>query len=542
MESLVKTSDSLKKDIQSLIDKSKTRTLSESEKKEKSTKLRELESITKNIKDINKQLRIENKKKNEITRLTNTMNTLDYQTAKKKGKTAIDNANEQRQQRERAKEEYFKLIEFEKDYYQFDPKDFPATLFFHEKITSRTGICPYLNKNNTEEEMVITSEKRKNWLQENDTLKIYNELYDKLFNTKYIENLTNNEYNIVDKIENIICDILNKEQMKIYENSCEILNEYMKCSIKTKRIKEKYKTFINNLSVLKYETDLDLNKYLSVKYEIPIVINDINESNAINIISKHTDFYYVDLFNKLIEELSKLREEIKTNKKYITNTNKNLQQALLDFLSNGSKNTKQDFSQTGKFFCRWNSLTQEQKDDRFESFSTMYVIKNMINKNILDLDKKQDMINQLFKLLSDSYNEKTLVYKDISWNVKSGIISSVKSLLFDVDNYKFYLKNKNIDNNNVPETVKRKRKKSSRTIISKENENVINEIVLESVLKFIENNTNTLSDQVNISDDLKIDILNKIKLNLGIKKILVQDKNEIYEKCDEIFQIVKSNY
>jgi hypothetical protein len=80
-----------------------------------------------------------------------------------------------------------------------------------------------------------------------------------------------------------------------------------------------------------------------------------------------------------------------------------------------------------------------------------------------------------------------------------------------------------------------KKKVSTRTIITKESEKIINEELLYYILKKSQNNLDTPSKED------KDAFTERIKIKLKIKKLTANDKLKICEKYDEIFTVIKNN-
>ena len=151
-----------------------------------------------------------------------------------------------------------------------------------------------------------------------------------------------------------------------------------------------------------------------------------------------------------------------------------------------------------------------------------------------DISEKDNVSMTLSELLKLAYGSKKMVYRDFVWNTTRGIIETVKILNYDKE-LGFVLKYtkqqpQKVDNN---EPTNVKKKVSTRSIITKESEKIINEDLLYFIVKRIQNGT--------VSKEDKEAFAERIKMKLKIKKITVNDKMKIFEKYDEIFEVVKNN-
>ena len=155
----------------------------------------------------------------------------------------------------------------------------------------------------------------------------------------------------------------------------------------------------------------------------------------------------------------------------------------------------------------------------------------MVQEGILNEDLKFDKIDELTKLVHDAYKNKQMVYRDYTWNANKGIIEKIKILRYDRELDKFFLKFTKIQHNNV-QKEQTKRTVSLQSIFTKDNEPIINEELLCFILKGRHNT---------INKDDKNDFVNHLKIKLRLKKITTVDKNTIFTKYDDIFNVIKNN-
>jgi len=554
---IIQEINNLKKDIQILINEKKTfedKLIIKKYDEDKKVKMEELKRYTERLKVIYKQEREDKQMKLDLELVGKQLDNLDYRNAKKNSdKTKAKIAKELRQN---AHEKYLEYLELEKKYYEIDPKALPGILFLNQKIINEYGICPYINHNNILNKKTDNSNennidnqdirdliynKRLEWLSlQNDNGELYYNLYDTLINRKELLSVDNDKLNLDEKINKFINDILTDDQVKLWERCLAFIEKYVQINIKTKRLKESFKMFIHDLSILYSDVNINLHKYLSLKYNYHIDVNQLNSKNEINLNNVALSYQ----FDEYISEYQNIIEIIKTKTKYITNTIKNLKQDLCCFLtketnlnSNNNENKKkeQSYVQVGKYFKRWILLSQDERLERFESYALYYVHTFLLDKDIIDVSQRDDIVNTLSELLKTAYNSKKMIYRDIKWNTTKGIIELVKTLNYNKElgfvlKYTKQIMEKGQDNNNLI-----KKKISFRTIITKESEKIINEELLYFIVDRIQNGvtSSTKEDKESFAE--------KIKLKLKIKRLTINDKVKIFEKYDEIFYIVKNN-
>lgn len=544
---IIQEINNLKRDIQNLINEKKTsenKFIIKKYDEDKKIKMDELKQYTERLKVIYKREREEKQMKQDLELAGKQLDNLDFRSAKKNSdKTKAKIAKELRKN---AHEKYLEYLELEKKYYEIDPKALPGILFLNQKIINEYGICPYINHNNILNENNIDIRdliynKRLEWLSlQHDNGELYYNLYDTLINKKELISVDNDKLKLDEKINKFINDILTDDQVNLWKKCLAFIEKYVEFNIKTKRLKESFKLFIHDLSILYSEVNINLHKYLSLKYNYHIDVNELNCKKEIN--SNNVALSYQ--FDEYISEYQNIIDITKTKTKYITNTIKNLKQDLCCFLTkentantldNENKKSEQSYVQVGKYFKRWILLSQEERLERFESYALYYVHTFLLDKDIIDVSQRDDIVNTLSELLKTAYNSKKMIYRDIKWNTTKGIIELVKILRYDKE-FGFVLKytkqimeKENDDNNLI------KKKLSFRTIITKDSEKIINEELLYFIVDRIENNIDkpTKEDKESFAE--------KIKIKLKIKRLTINDKVKIFEKYDEIFYIVKNN-
>lgn len=593
----------LKDDIQNLIDKIQKQEDSELIKLKESKKIELQNSII----QLNTLLQIEKQEKNdkEIEKISKTMDNLEYQKVRNN-----PNRNEIilniKEKRIKAKDNYNILKQIESDYIKIDPREFPAFLFFDKTIINKYGLCPYIipisEETLVESAFVPITENQENnynkdtttyflnnrieWLQNtNDKGKLYYDLFDKIINELEIKKLVQSQNNLDLYFTNCINDIFTESQHKLYKESIQFLKEYIECNIKTKKIKEKYKIVINNISTLVIETNLNVNTYLSLIYSCDIPINNLPTTQS-NITFK----FISDSFNEKLLQYKEIKNSISSNIKFIKNTKNNLELELYEYLFNKPKNIIKP--QIGKFFNKkLSSLTIDEKNDRFESFADYFVNKHLISTNLLQSSKKNDTITFLLNLLKKSHNvskikkikktkqhlklnennenkldennenklnennenkndndndnddkkEYTLKYKNIRWNNKNGVIDKITTLQWDDIKQILFIEDeiKPVEIVNIKseyDTVipdKSKKISSIKTILTKQNEKIINEEIIKYILiKNVKDNSGENSNE------LKNNFIDIIKLKLKLKRITNNDKISISKKFDEIYNFM----
>lgn len=531
---LTRTISFLKNDIQHLLDKKKGCMESEDieaidfEKNEKMIKLKEM----------TEQLKVLNEEKNKNLAFTNASRAVDsinYAGAKRKKGSyeAIEEAKKVKEQREVARDKYNDYLEYFEKYNKCDPENICGVLFLHESLLSSYGLCPYIKVENFDQDTSVIKakllEERKAWLlNQSDKGKLYYDLYDQLVNEKDIINYKREKEMVENEILNFIKHHLSDSQFKMYVDSIEVITQYTSAKIKTKKLKERYKELIHSVSILFNETQLNIHGFLAIKYDCVVVVNDNFKNNST------VGVFFRQQFEELLEKYIQTNSLLDEKTRYCNNVVKNLRNELYLYLTDQKKiatlnpNGKH-VVQKGKFFKRWTILTEEERNDRFTSFSDFHIERFMIRENLIDSTTKNALVESLAKMLIEKYKEKMLVYKNFKWNTTKGIIEHMNVLKYNQETKEFGLSLNAGNKHKEQVKVTLKKKTSIKSIFNNVTEKITNEEILYYIVK---------NGAENIS---KEECFEKIKNKLNVKKISMDDKKKILAKYEEIVQVVKDN-
>ncbi|NDC95469.1 hypothetical protein EB118_10480 [bacterium] len=434
---------------------------------------------------------------------------------------------------------YLDYLEDSKVYFRYDPIDMPGYMFLHESVLNGYGLCPYIKIDMQEADISDTTRgQRRQWLEsQDDKGELYYNLVDNIVKGQALDQISGELCTMEKEIDALVVKSLNEQQQAEYRTCIGILDDYVATAVKTKKVKEKYKTFVNKLSELC--RILPLHVYLGAKYDLQILINDPRESSSDILV----DMYVIDSYNTLIESYVKAKEKYEQKKRYTTNTINNLKNELYLYMTNQKnfylKSKPRMTVQSGKYYKRWILLTEEERHERFRSFSEYYIDKYMVEECILDVGLRDQTVDHLYNLLVEGYTSKKMIYRDYTWNSSKGVIEHVKILRYNRETGEFWLNFTKAQAKSV-----NKRKSSSKSIFTKESEKVINEQILYYIIK--QANVEGTSVQSDTDDhtetkDLLKEVLEHIKQKLKVKKLSQEDKMKIVEKFNEINQVVKRN-
>jgi hypothetical protein len=537
----------LKNNIQDIIDKSANKdniedVIFNSLQIKKQEYMTELENSMKELKSLKNKSRLQS----DYKKVVSATDTMQYYRIKNKPNSE-ELMNQVKKKREEAQQDFENMKRIEEEYNLRECSTLPGFIFFYRDIVNNYGMCPYIE---------ITDNllnKRKEWLSnQNDKGELYYNVYDKLILQTDYKKLELSKSSIEEELQKLHINYLNASQYDIFIKTEEIIKEYNNANIKTKKLKDKFKIIINNISNLVIETGLNINEYIKSYYNLYIPIN-IPIKHNIDIVDNQL---LVSLYNDKILEYIHIIDEIDVMKRFINNTIMNLKYELYQYLYKAKSIKKQSYNQEGKFFKKWSKMNDEEKEDRYNSFSYYFINKYLVNVNIIDKERSHELIIALNKLLKENMTK--IKYKNIKWNIKKGIIEQISCLKYNAELNEFYIiqekENKKImevqdndndndnDNNNntgneskTKSSLKTKKVSSARTIMSKDNEKIINEELVIFILNAKKNK------MLNNIKELKDDFIEKLKNKLLLKRITLNDKIHIFKIFDDIYNVIINN-
>ena len=563
---LISQIDNLKADIQGLLNTKRGLTNSTDIAQCVETKQKKMETLrilNDKLKEINKREREEAKRRNDLRFISRAIDSLEFGAAKKqKNSLAMERAKMAKVERDNTRVKYLEYQTMERRYLEYDCPNLPAFLFLHKDILKTYGLCPYLDIDFENVDTEALSKSRGEWLaSQSDGGVLYSTLYRDIHERGLVKSLVDERVFLETEISEFIRKTLSDSQMDRYVDCEMFLKEYVGLHVKTKRIKDRFKTFVHSLSVLYSETGVEIHKYLSAVYDVPIIVNTLDSRGTLTSTDRLHRSMAIERFEEYITRYTDLQSEISKNEKYCTNVLKNLKVDLYSYLTDKQAyltrveipDTRVKIVQKGAYYKKWSALTDTERLERFNSYAVFYVDKNLVEAKLLDRGLRDTKVAELQTLLQESFQKRTLLYKNIVWNVKRGIIENIKVLLYNDDNTFGLIPPKPKVTENTATTATTattvgentttttttpskqtdvRRRVSSKSIITKETEKVINEELLKFILRRISNGESTQQD--------KDDFLERLKLKLKIKKITTADKTKLFNTYDEMFSIVKN--
>lgn len=451
---------------------------------------------------------------NEISKVIRESDSLNYHRVKNKTNSS-ELMYDIKQKREDAKNNFEKLKIIEMQYDEKEIKEIPGFLFFDKNIIDIYGICPFIELSDT------VYNDRQDWLINTyDKGLLYYDLYDKIVNKKSYNQIIANKQNLELEIERIHLDVLCEQQYILLQNIKESIIEYNSSETKNKKIKDKFKEVIRNTDSLFLNSGLQINTYLSEYYMVHI-------PNTKALVEK--DKLLSKIYYGKVQLYKDINQEIQSSLRFISNTVVNLKQLLYEYLY---KKSNIKYVELGKFFKKWSLLNNDEKLDRYESFSENFINKYFVEPKLIDDNKINSITHSLKQLFIENYTK--IKYKSIKWNVNRGIIEQVFCLKYNNTKEQF---NIDIKEEEIKQINKIKKPISIRTILNKDTNKIINEEILIFLIQ-LKKSKKKISENIKESKEL---IIEKIKLKLHLKRITIKDKTEIYKTFDEIYTVIMNS-
>ena len=520
----------LKNNIQEIIDKCISSSDAEFIDTLNNRKIEYMSELEMAMKDL-KLSKDKTRKDNEYKKVMRANDSMEYHRIKKKP-NSTELLGELKKKREKAQNDFEKMTHIEDMYSSKEQElcpNMPGFLFFHKDIIDTYGMCPCIiltdNVNN----------ERLNWLDnQDDNGQLYRYLYDKYILKAEHNTLLVQKQDLESYFNKLHSDYLSTSQFNLLQSSEEYLTEYISSNVKTKKIKDKFKIIVNNISSIVIETGLNINEFVSTYYGIYIPVNIRKDQENIELSS--TGEFMTTMYNDKVLEYKKILESIEISHKFINNSSNNLKQELYQYIYNQIHVKKVSLYQKGKYFKKWSELKDDEKLDRYHEYISYFIHKYLVEPGLIEGNDIDISINTVKSLITD--NVKRLKFKDIKWNVKRGVIEQIYPLKFKEEDKTFYLTKEKVvvveEESSKPKT---KKVSSVKTLINKEAEKVINE---DLVMYIIHLKKNKKLDVDNLKT-LKDEFLEKLKIKLYVKRITVNDKIQIFKKFDDIYSVITNN-
>ena len=315
------------------------------------------------------------------------------------------------------------------EYNAHDLPDHPGWTFLLSSVVKEYGVCPYLDVNDAE-----SKRRRIVWLEEQpDGGELYRETVGKLLNQQWMNDLENDlvslQQRLREYVRKTIKDLNEESRIAMDAGSCgemmegdlpmQIDHDELIESIKlrkeaksqNKKIKDSWSRTLRMLNYLITKKGLDFSKYVHavygwvLRYKPP---TDVATNGQLD--SQFESLY--EMFNSTTHKLSNFKYQLEKEKD-------DAEQQLANLI-------KQNFQleQSGRYFKKWSSLTQEKKEERIKSYCDWYARQH---------NKPVQMADAMKTFVIEKLESKDLRIMDVKWDSKNGVITDININLEEDD-------------------------------------------------------------------------------------------------------------
>jgi hypothetical protein len=478
------------------------------------------------------------KAKERQLKLTQNINDgIEYKILKRKNINAVDVINNIKNEREKQNEKHLEFLKIKDEYDQLDSKEYPAW------ILCEASVIDFYKLTNDILITILPIDKiddRIQFLQESsDKGAFYLKVKDRLIHKSELNNYINLKNELLDYLYKLFKDLFTENHYNTFQFCKNILNE-------PKKNKKKLYIIKNNIQLLEDETGINISKFFSVNWNLPELYIPIKRSQQRKL--KGIDFE----FDLKIDKISEYSNKIIQEDKYIYQTLNKIKFNTISIITGEKNQENSSYKQNSddNLKKKWSELNSEQKLDRFKDYCNHFIINKIYLNSIkeelevikdkngittsFNFENENTLINKLYDLLVEYHNQGSLKYKQIKWNVKSGLIEYIQNIKFNLE-----LK----DDLNIiitpiftlqNEVIKRKKISSSKSILSlKSNIENINDLLLKYIFNLIINYQNTDVEKLKeLQLEKAIDI---IKSKLRVNKITNSDKEYMVKQYNLLF-------
>jgi hypothetical protein len=469
------------------------------------------------------------------SKISSFIDSLEYSLQKKK-KNGLK-FSEIKEKREENIVLYNQNLEFLKEYTANDSIELPGLIFCVEEVMNSYRHLPgFVNVVSSGPDTLSsprptdTTELRRKWLDNTpDKGSYYYDAKNRLLNGSKLIKLSKERESIILDIEKFINKKLTNHQLTQLEKIGNDLQTYKSAKVKSKKLKELYSECIKSITKINNETFLPIHMYLSLLYKIDLCI-ECNSSTQEKMI-----------FVEYINQLEKTIENEEREQRYIKNVLTRTEEQLHEIIKTLKAQNHQYAKQTGKYFTKWSQLSDLEKKERVDSWIRWYIYKTfMLGKLISTQEEMESLINKLEITLSVK-----IPYRYIKWNVKAGIITTINGITYSSSDGTFsFSGNSNTTTDNFtndydcestdgvheqssgfPDSVSKGTSVTESFLTKKCNEKIANDIILEGILK-----------EYSFKE-----CVDKIKIKLGISKILSNEREILSKKYNHIKSIISNS-
>ena len=383
------------------------------------------------------------------------------------------------------------------DYSEKDVKGYPGWTFLLPNVVKEYSICSFLNVNDASSSL----NNRIMWLEsQSDRGQLYYSEVAYVTSEALITAQENEKENVKRLICERICELTDNIDLDAMLHG---IRQKKEVKSQNRFMKEAWTQIMNTMNEVALHTGMDLSKYFqilcgySIRYKTPEITTP--------------DVIYNDLCVKYLNLEQKLKNHLDSREtmKFVA------EQQLSNLIASNFH-----INQTGRYYKKWSSLTDEKKNNRILSFCDWY-----IRKNSLPIET----VNRMYDWILEKLISKELRIMDIQWNSKTGIIENINvHTVHDEDTPNEIT----FENNSSVKVLRTAQKKPTKKRVSGEKVDIADDILeqIHRLLLYFIMKTQVID---------KEDILKSVVYNVHRQReTYITDY--ISQKLNEMLEIVKS--
>lgn len=305
-------------------------------------------------------------------------------------------------------------------YEKADVAEYPGYTFLISAVVEAYGICPYLNVFDPALDGALS---RGKWISEqSDNGAVYFREKNRVEDTSMDANLDREHEDLKTTLTNRVTETINNDielAGHLLQTFDELLTAFWTCKRSksmNKQMKElKAKVTHTMDAVMLGSRGLDFNRYMSIvhdvqiKYKPPLL--ELDHPDAKN------------WFSELCLQCTANRAQRDRNAVIRANIKRAALVRLADLIAQQFK-----LPQSGKYFQKWSSLTDEKQAERIQSYCEWYVRDNCLPTSLT---------GKMYDFVKEKLAEKAIRVSDIKWETKRGMINNINGIVLSYDNESF---------------------------------------------------------------------------------------------------------
>ena len=394
-----------------------------------------------------------------------------------------------------------------------DSRDYPAWTFLISDVVKAYGICNYLDYR-TDESISVNNDRKRHFLfNQQDAGATYTAKTKEVTDDSDLKSLERQLEVLKAKIHEYVFQKMSEMDLPdglTLERITEVLLAKKETKSQNKKAKETYTQVVLAMDQVLMRIGIDLSKYAYA-----CLSYNMRTYKAPTLDAKVVDSVYEELYTRFVTTQTSYNQLKVSKEKQIAEAKEHL--ALLI-----EKNFQVD--QTGKYFKRWSSLSQDKQRERIRSYCDWYM---------REQNHPPAKAEEMYEWILDKLDGKELKSSDITFSTKYGYITKI-NILYDQQSQSFEKQKK------APRVLK-KRKGPKRTLLEAlEDKKVPNaQLLVERVNRLLLHEMCSHTKLIELDKDVVIGhVLKHLGIPEQLKTVVTDHLHVAYE---DVLGVILSN-